>query len=431
VRKIIAVITLICFIVAIPLSSYASVVQEAEMILKAAGKAKVGQYAATLGTGYKAGRMIIGLAGTGAGVIMLGLTVYDLWNKYGDSVLAKFDMGSNYAATPVTPSGNLPAFGSITGLVCAEYLTTEWNTIGGCTSKHSPGVHYNYTHPSCEYSNGNYKEVGMKETVSGTNSLLVYDDCEDTSGTMESAQLFQISHYFAPVSNFNATGQYQGIVGDPLPDYAVVNASAALQLVADAAAMVADRLQNLETQLGGMTNPSGQPLDYNQDMLQAIVDALALKSYVDVGQPDDYELAHPEAPPSPIDEPQPKTGTNPDDSEQHDEDVKQGFLQALEEFFGTAPSVPQQGELDTNIDSPEEHSIKDLITGFLSQSPLIAVITGSGVQASSGQCSVEANVFNKPFKIDFCHWQSTLNMFGQLYLTFMSFYAVLYIFRKD
>lgn len=71
-------------------------------------------------------------------------------------------------------------------------------------------------------------------------------------------------------------------------------------------------------------------------------------------------------------------------------------------------SVPGTPSFDSTVDSPDEESWTDLITSFVSSSPVIAAITGSGIDASGGSCSLSTTVMGATVDLGFCDIPSSL-----------------------
>lgn len=425
IKKIISVIVIITFIIYIPVSSYAGIVNQAQMIANAAGRAKAALYAKQLADAYKMSRLAIGFAGTGAGVVLAALTIYDLWNQYGDKIQAEIDLSTAYNANNIQSAEGQNQWGKQTAQFCNRTYYPEWKHHEGC-AKYKSGYKYYEGNYSCGYDGSAYKMVGQKFGKVAENGVMVYGGCEDTNGVIEKAPVNQLKTYYALASSIdNANGTITGEQGETIPDYAETNTQAMLQTIADAVAVLQAALDEFASQMASMPSASGQPLEWGKDALQNLIDTLNKGAYVDVTT-SDYTLADPEDPPQTQPEPKMPLGSADDNTE------PQNFTEALQEFFGEPGSVPQMEELDTTFEEPEKESIPDLINDFISNNPLISVITGSGVTASSGSCSTSGvMIYGKEFKVDFCRWANGFETLGNVYIVFMSFASVLYIFRKE
>jgi len=72
---------------------------------------------------------------------------------------------------------------------------------------------------------------------------------------------------------------------------------------------------------------------------------------------------------------------------------------------GTIPASPT---FNPDVDSPDVDSWTDAITTFISGSPVIAAITGSGISASGGSCSLSTTVMGASVDLGFCDIPSSL-----------------------
>ena len=110
--------------------------------------------------------------------------------------------------------------------------------------------------------------------------------------------------------------------------------------------------------------------------------------------------------------------------------IKQAMKDALTEKEAEiqVQNPPAGDSLPTTYDgTPEEQSVKDLVTGFLGGNPLVAVITGSGVTAS-GTCSVSTSLWGQTVALDFCPLESYLSAIGVFIVAFAGLLAVFIVF---
>ncbi len=95
-----------------------------------------------------------------------------------------------------------------------------------------------------------------------------------------------------------------------------------------------------------------------------------------------------------------------------------------------------EGDFDGSLsedDIPEEDDISDLFTGFLNDSPIATMITGSSIQTSAPVCALHWNYKGKDVVFSFCDepWPSTLNFMGQILIFLSTVGTYFIIFGKD
>jgi len=81
-----------------------------------------------------------------------------------------------------------------------------------------------------------------------------------------------------------------------------------------------------------------------------------------------------------------------------------GVKQGVQDAFGTAPTVDAPNyNPDITDKIPEKENIGSLFDNFLSNSPAISAIKGSGVKVDNSVCQLSTTVFNRKVTINFCN----------------------------
>lgn len=94
---------------------------------------------------------------------------------------------------------------------------------------------------------------------------------------------------------------------------------------------------------------------------------------------------------------------------------------------GVIPGVPTY---DGAVESPEAADWVDAIREFIAGSPISTIITGSGVTAVSGECSVSAEIFGSTVEFGFCDIPSSVwTTWGVLILALAHLMAAYILFR--
>jgi hypothetical protein len=94
---------------------------------------------------------------------------------------------------------------------------------------------------------------------------------------------------------------------------------------------------------------------------------------------------------------------------------------------GFIPGVPGY---DGAVESPEAVDWVDTIRDFIAGSPITAVITGSGVTAVSGECSVSTEIFGSTVEFGFCDVPASVwTTWGVLILALAHLMAAYILFR--
>jgi hypothetical protein len=94
---------------------------------------------------------------------------------------------------------------------------------------------------------------------------------------------------------------------------------------------------------------------------------------------------------------------------------------------GVIPGIPS---LDSTVESPEASDWVDTIRDFIAGSPITGIITGSGVTAVSGECSVSTTIFGSTVEFGFCDIPSSVwTTWGVLILAVAHLVAAYILFR--
>lgn len=425
--KLFTIILATIYFIQIPVLAYASIIQEANMVLKAAGKTKSASEALKLASQYKRARLVLGLGGTVTGTIGLGLIIYDLYKGYQDTTKVDVNLGAAQNKNPTTTGAGVVAnWGSVnTSLSCQHTQQVRWHKHGSCPGYNTPNK-YHETYYTCSYNTINYQAVGGITRVTSQNAS-VRDDCAGSPYTDVGSSITTVTYYMQSNLFTDPTGNHVGGSGSQISSSDLANTEVMQQTIAEAQQKLQDQTLTQQQLRSPYVDVNGDPIPGVEPGTNKAQEDTSNVPYIPVEEGTDYDLADPQNPPASSPEPT----IQPRESALSYGDIYNAVRNAISNFFGSAPAVPAVPTYDSDVTMPEELSIFDLITNFLSNSPLLAILNGSSVEASGGTCSVSASAFGGSFNLDFCRWQSGFNTLGQLYLSVQTFFAVLYIFRKD
>ncbi|MCR4287198.1 MAG: hypothetical protein NUW09_04200, partial [Deltaproteobacteria bacterium] len=81
----------------------------------------------------------------------------------------------------------------------------------------------------------------------------------------------------------------------------------------------------------------------------------------------------------------------------------------------TVPAV-DSGIYDITVETPLEQDWVGLVSGYMTNNPMISTIQGTGFELTDAQCSFSVQIYGKTATIDFCALSSWLDVFGFLFV---------------
>lgn len=187
----------------------------------------------------------------------------------------------------------------------------------------------------------------------------------------------------------------------------------------------------------GVTDPPPAPstsYEYDEEALQDDLDAMTdeeIQEGIESGvvesssaptdgvtgegiEPKLYEIEDPE-------------GTDPATQEPHDTEVEPG----TDQDSMSVPGFPAVPTLDTTIEEPDKKSIPDLLSGWLSNAPFMAIITDMEVKATGGQSEFIIplpEVLGGTATMDFGEWSDLWQAMGAIIIAVAYIYGAMIIF---
>ncbi len=93
--------------------------------------------------------------------------------------------------------------------------------------------------------------------------------------------------------------------------------------------------------------------------------------------------------------------------------------------------LPDVNTYDPEIpDIPERKDIYELISDFVSDSPLMRWVEGARIDISAGSCTVAGTFMGQTVTLDFCWMGPYLNILGSIVLAFAHLYALYIVFGR-
>lgn len=123
----------------------------------------------------------------------------------------------------------------------------------------------------------------------------------------------------------------------------------------------------------------------------------------------------------------PEGGTDPATQEPHDTEVEPG----TDQDSMSVPGYPAVPTLDTTIEAPDKKSIPDLVSGWLSNAPFMAIITDMEVTATGGQSEFIIplpEVLGGTATMDFGEWSDLWQAMGAIIIAVAYIYGAMIIF---
>jgi hypothetical protein len=121
------------------------------------------------------------------------------------------------------------------------------------------------------------------------------------------------------------------------------------------------------------------------------------------------------------------------------ESVEEGVGNAIDDKFGTYTGTPAElddsetrDKTESSYDAvsgeyetlPEQDSITDTITGFLSSNPIVSVFTGSSLSATAGVCEFTAEVLGQNITVGLCDVEEHIINMGSIVLIVGTLYSM-------
>jgi len=120
-------------------------------------------------------------------------------------------------------------------------------------------------------------------------------------------------------------------------------------------------------------------------------------------------------------------GTDPATDEPHETEVEPG----TEQDTMSVPGYPAVPTLDTTIEEPDKKSIPDLISGWLSNAPFMAIISDMEVKATGGQSEFIIplpEILGGTATMDFGEWSDLWQAMGAIIIAIAYIYGAMIIF---
>jgi hypothetical protein len=398
VKKSIAAFLAVFYLLVLPLHAYAGIIQEAEMILRASGKAKVASTTLRIGQGFGIARLVLGL-NLVVGAVSLGFMAYDLYNHFGDNTQGTVTMlqpGTNPVAW-TTNSATITSWGKSTSWGCLEESYTHtWDVIPNCAGYQYGTGYFVHTTGGCTYrGNPAYELVGMHHKYSNLSNHNGYTSCPTGnppgSLVVEVNRSSQVWTAYMPVAQLASTATYTGTPGTDMGTSPSANYQTMEATKADALSMIAQKLATWDSwasQYGkdASGTPAPVPAPY-----QNVTNILQPIPYVPVTS-DDYDAA-PGATPGDDDEPLPVDPTPDDDG-------------------GSGSGDPPETSDGTCTAYEPENNWNDIsgeITAAMANIPVMGLVNklssfSSGSSGTPHTINIEATAFTPALSVNLDDW---------------------------